>query len=188
MEASSVQSLATPFSRKPVGVKTGSEWWTEEKLYPLLSWYGRIFSYYSTFGRELPKPLTLFHPANVSESFESHVGMGTYCSNVVPKYHKCYNISEKLLMASASFIRTYKNPTSELLWVKQNNCPICEFTYIETTYQCGWHLGLKVPQEINKIPWSREVSLFNHLPGELTKTAQSLITRGGTEKKWLLAV
>lgn len=58
---------------------------------------------------------SLFHPANLSESFKSHVGVGSYCSNVFLKYHKCYNISEKLLMVWASFIRACKIPTSEVL-------------------------------------------------------------------------
>lgn len=58
-----------------------------------------------------------------------------WCGNLL--HQKCYNIPEKLLMAWASFIWTYKNATSELLWVKQNNCPVCKFTYIEITYQCG---------------------------------------------------
>ena len=121
-----------PFSWKAVGA--GSWWELMEELrnriftHPLVP-DGSMFSHYSAFQRKLSKLLlTICHPAFLSESFKRHLDVGktalSHCNSVFLKHHVCYNISVKLFVVGAFWIR--RSPTSETHFAeaKKNQNPV----------------------------------------------------------------
>lgn len=109
---------------------------------------------FKTASNHSPSKVALWviqEPCNVVEQH-------CYCNNVFLKYHVCCNISMKLFMVWASWIRMYRNPTSEIHLVKAIILsPAVESPIIFDSS----------PDFVNKILWGwrLEIFLLNKLLG-----------------------
>lgn len=145
-----------------------------------------MFSHYSAFQRKLSKLLlTICHPAFLSESFKRHLDVGktalSHCNSVFLKHHVCYNISVKLFVVGAFWIR--RSPTSETHFAeaKKKPEPCDESTCTRFNYHVVWKaVSWVCPDLGKKIFWSRrlESSLLNKFLIIQTQLRSCIIRKG----------